>query len=145
EAVSGKAPQLWFGDHSRQQRPRLHRLERELDKVIRSRVLNPRWIEAMQQHGYKGGFEMAASLDYLFAYDASTGRVPDWSYGAICSQWLDDPAVLAFLSRSNPWALRDMAERLLEASQRGLWESADQQQLKRLRELLLDAEALVEG
>jgi cobaltochelatase CobN len=145
EAVSGKAPQLWFGDHSRQQRPRLHRLERELDKVLRSRVLNPRWIEAMQQHGYKGGFEMAASLDYLFAYDASTGRVPDWSYGAICSQWLGDPAVLAFLKRSNPWALRDMAERLLEASQRGLWESADQQQLERVRELLLDAEALVEG
>ena len=145
EAVSGSVPQLWFGDHSRQQRPRLHRLEQELDKVLRSRVLNPRWIEAMQRHGYKGGFEMAASLDYLFAYDASTGRVPDWSYGAICRQWFGDPAVLAFLRQSNPWALRDMAERLLEASQRGLWGSADQQQLERVRQLLLEAEALVEG
>jgi cobaltochelatase CobN len=145
EAVSGRVPQLWFGDHSRQQRPRLHRLEQELDKVLRTRVLNPRWIEAMQQHGYKGGFEMAASLDYLFAYDASTGRVPDWSYGAICSQWLADPAVLAFLRRSNPWALRDMAERLLEANQRGLWEGADPQQLGMVRQLLLEAEALVEG
>jgi hypothetical protein len=143
EAVRGSAPQLWFGDHSRQQRPRLHRLERELDKVLRSRVLNPRWIRGMQQHGYKGGFEMAASLDYLFAYDASTGRVPDWSYGAITEQWLKDPEVLAFLQRSNPWALRDMAERLLEAHHRGLWDGAKAEELAHLRQILLQAEALV--
>jgi cobaltochelatase CobN len=145
EAVRGSAPQLWFGDHSRQQRPRMHQLERELDKVLRSRVLNPRWIRGMQQHGYKGGFEMAASLDYLFAYDASTGRVPDWSYGAITEQWLNDPEVLAFLRRSNPWALRDMTERLLEASHRGLWDGAKKEELAHLRQLLLEAEALVEG
>jgi cobaltochelatase CobN len=145
EAVSGQAPQLWFGDHSRHQRPRMHRLEREFDKVLRSRVLNPRWIEGMQQHGYKGGFEMAASLDYLFAYDASTGRVPDWSYGAITEQWLGDEQVLTFLKQANPWALRDMAERLLEAHNRGLWSGAQKNQLEQLRQLVLEAEQLVEG
>jgi cobaltochelatase CobN len=145
EAVRGTAPQLWFGDHSRSQRPRLHRLEREFDKVLRSRLLNPRWIAGMQQHGYKGGFELAASLDYLFAYDASTGRVPDWSYGAISEQWLGDPGVLAFLRQHNPWALRDMAERLLEAHHRGLWADAKEHQLERLRQLVLEAEGLVEG
>jgi cobaltochelatase CobN len=145
ESVSGRAPQLWFGDHSRRQRPRMHRLEREFDKVLRSRVLNPRWIEGMQQHGYKGGFEMAASLDYLFAYDASTGRVPDWSYGAITEQWLGDEQVLAFLKQANPWALRDMAERLLEAHNRGLWSGAQKNQLEQLRQLVLEAEQLVEG
>jgi len=145
EAVRGTPPQLWFADHSRQQRPRLHRLERELDKVLRSRVLNPRWIAGMQQHGYKGGFEMAASLDYLFAYDASTGRVPDWGYGAISEQWLNDQAVLDFLRRANPWALRDMGERLLEAHHRGLWADATEHQLERLRQLVLEAESLVEA
>ncbi|MEY4359476.1 MAG: cobaltochelatase subunit CobN, partial [Cyanobacteriota bacterium] len=145
ETLQGRAPQLWFGDHSRQQRPRVHRLEREFDKVLRSRVLNPRWIEGMQDHGYKGGFEMAASLDYLFAYDASTGKVPDWGYGAITQQWLSNPEVLSFLRQSNPWALRDMAERLLEAHHRGLWESAQKNQLEHLRQLVLDAEALVEA
>ena len=144
EAVRGTAPQLWFGDHARAQRPRMHRLERELDKVLRSRLLNPRWLEGMQQHGYKGGFELAASLDYLFAYDASTGRVPDWSYGAIHDQWLAEPGVQAFLRRHNPWALRDMAERLLEAHHRGLWAHARQDQLERLRQLVLEAEGLVE-
>jgi cobaltochelatase CobN len=119
-------------------------LEKEIDKVVRSRLLNPRWIQAMAEHGYKGGFEMAASLDYLFAYDASTGRVPDWSYAAIWEGWLADPQVLAFLRRSNPWALRDMAERMLEAHTRGLWEGASQEQLASLGQLLLSSEALTE-
>ncbi len=145
ERVRGSAPALWFGDHSRSQRPRVHRLERELDKVLRSRVLNPRWIEGMRAHGYKGGFELAASLDYLFAYDASTGRVPDWSYGAICDTWLGDEGLLAFLRQANPWALRDMAERLLEAHNRQLWEGAGPEQLERLRQLVLSSESLVEG
>ena len=144
ERLQGRAPALWFGDHSRSQRPRLHRLEREFDKVLRSRLLNPRWITAMQEHGYKGGFEMAASLDYLFAYDASTGRVPDWGYGAISAAWLEDGAVREFLGRCNPWALRDMAERLLEAHHRGLWDGADPERLERLRQLVLESESLVE-
>jgi cobalamin biosynthesis Mg chelatase CobN len=72
-------------------------LEHELDKVMRSRLLNPRWIEGMQQHGYKGAFEMGASLDYLFAYDAATDRVPDWCYGALCDQWLNTPEIVEFL------------------------------------------------
>jgi cobaltochelatase CobN len=144
ETLQGQAPAVWFGDHSRAARPRLHRLEKEFDKVLRSRLLNPRWIQGMQRHGYKGGFEMAASLDYLFAYDASTGRVPDWSYGAVAESWLADPAVRAFLEQNNPWALRDMAERLLEAHHRGLWSGAAENQLADLRQLVLEAEALVE-
>jgi cobaltochelatase CobN len=144
ETLQGRAPAAWFGDHSRAARPRLHRLEKEFDKVLRSRLLNPRWIEGMRRHGYKGGFEMAASLDYLFAYDASTGCVPDWSYGAVAERWLADPAVRSFLEQHNPWALRDMAERLLEAHHRGLWSGAIEEQLDNLRQLVLDAEALVE-
>jgi cobaltochelatase CobN len=107
-------------------------------------LLNSRWLEGMQRHGYKGGFELAASLDYLFAYDASTGRVPDWSYGAICEAWLGSDALLRFLKGANPWALRDMAERLLEAHHRGLWEGASDAQLEHLRELVLESEAQIE-
>ena len=145
QRLRGEAPALWFADHSRQARPRLQRLEREFDKVLRSRLLNPRWIAAMQEHGYKGGFEMAASLDYLFAYDACTGRMPDWSYGRLNEAWLMNAQVRDFLERCNPWALRDMAERLLEAHHRGLWQGADPQQLDGLRQLVLESEALIEA
>ncbi|MEB3318601.1 MAG: cobaltochelatase subunit CobN [Cyanobacteriota bacterium] len=143
ERLRGQRPALWFGDHSRPQRPRVHRLEKELDKVIRSRLLNGRWLEGMRRHGYKGGFELAASLDYLFAYDASTGRVPDWSYGALCDRWLRGDT-LAFLRQANPWALRDMGERLLEAHHRGLWDGASPEQLEHLRQLVLSSEARIE-
>jgi cobaltochelatase CobN len=144
ERLRGTAPSLWFADHSRSQRPRLHPIEREFDKVLRSRLLNPRWIAGMLAHGYKGGFELAASLDYLFAYDAATGRVPGWSYAAISERWLGDPQVLEALRRSNPWALRDMAERLLEAHHRGLWRNAGEARLEQLRELLLESDARIE-
>ena len=144
ELVSGDRPQLWFGDHSRRERPRLHLLEKELDKVMRSRLLNPRWIEGMQRHGYKGAFEMGASLDYLFAYDAATDRVPDWCYGALCDQWLGEPFILNFLQTKNPWVLRDMAERLLEASNRDLWQGATEDQIERLKRHVSASESLIE-
>ena len=144
ESSGGQRPQLWFGDHSRRERPRLHRFEKELDKVMRSRLLNPRWIEGMKQHGYKGAFEMGASLDYLFAYDAATDRVPDWCYGSICDQWLSNEQTLSFLMSRNPWVLRDMAERLLEASNRGLWEQASDHQMDQLRQLVINSEARIE-
>ena len=95
-------------------------------------------------HGYKGAFEMGASLDYLFAYDASTDRVPDWCYGELCDQCLSRSRILEFLSTSNPWVLRDMAERLLEASNRGLWSSAKREQLLHLQELVNSSEAQIE-
>ena len=143
--VSGQTPSLMFADHSRRERLRIHGLAREIDKVVRSRLLNPRWIEGMQQHGYKGAFEMGASLDYLFAYDATTGAVPNWCYGQIAERWLLDSEVRAFLLNCNPWVLRDMAERCLEASTRQLWSDADPSQLDAIRTVLLDSERAVEA
>lgn len=98
----------------------------------------------MQQHGYKGAFEMGASLDYLFAYDATTGTVPNWCYARIAERWLLDDSIRTFLQTANPWVLRDMAERLLEAAHRQLWSDADASLLDRIRALLLEAERTVE-
>ena len=99
----------------------------------------------IRDSGYKGVFEMAASLDYLFAYDAATGVVPNWCYAALQDHWLDAPQRRESLMQHNPWALRDMAERLLEAANRGLWSDADQSRLNRLKDLVLAAEATVEN
>ena len=133
-----------FADHSRRERLRIHHLDREIDKVVRSRLLNPRWIDGMKQHGYKGAFEMGASLDYLFAYDASTGVVPDWCYSRIAERWLLTEDVREFLLERNPWVMRDMAERCLEAANRGLWQDADPTLLDAIKRVLLDSEHAVE-
>jgi cobaltochelatase CobN len=133
----------WFGDSSDPARPRVRSLAEEAARVVRTRVLNPKWIQAMQRHGYKGAFEMAATVDYLFGYDATAGIVDDWMYERVTAAYVADPEVRAFLGRVNPWALRAIAERLLEAERRGLWNASDQA-LGVLRQAVLEAEGLEE-
>ncbi|MBN2068113.1 MAG: cobaltochelatase subunit CobN [Opitutales bacterium] len=136
--------QIYFGDHSRPENPRMKTLREEILKVYRSRVVNPKWISGVRRHGYKGAFEMAATVDYLFGYDATTGVVEDFIYEGIARTYLLDLENRAFLEKSNPWALRDMSERLLEASQRGLWKEPDPDTLNHLQTLMLESEGLVE-
>ena len=119
--LSGERPEVYHSDHSRPETPRIRTLKEEIARVVRARVVNPKWIEAMQRHGYKGAFEMAATLDYLFAFAATTGMVENHHFDAVYAAFMEDEKVRAFLERKNPDALREMAERFLEAAERGLW------------------------
>lgn len=121
EAASGRAPSVYHNDHSRPEAPRVRRLEEEIARVVRGRVLNPTWIEGVMRHGYKGAFELAATVDYLFAFAATTDAVGDHHFDLVHDAYLDDPRVRAFMARHNPAALRELAGRLLEAQDRGLW------------------------
>ena len=143
-ALSGRAPTAIFGDSADPARPRVRRLEEEVARVVRTRVLNPKWITAMTRHGYKGAFEMAATVDYLYGYDATAHVVEDWMYERVTDAYVADPEIRKFLEASNPWALRAMAERLLEASERGLW-SASAGALQTLRAAVLEAEGWEES
>ncbi|NJL45031.1 MAG: hypothetical protein HC922_03355 [Leptolyngbyaceae cyanobacterium SM2_3_12] len=142
--LQGKAPATYFGDNSITARPQVHSLAVEIARVYRSRVVNPKWIEGVMRHGYKGAFEMAATVDYLFAYDATTRCVADHMYEGVAKAYVLDAPVQEFVQQSNPWALRDMAERLLEAHQRGLWASAQPSMLDALRQVAHGAEGVLE-
>ncbi len=144
-ALRGKNPQTYFGDNSIPQNPKVRQLGEEIARVYRSRVVNPKWIEGVMRHGYKGAFEMAATVDYLFAYDATANCVADHMYQGVAEAYIFDPKVQEFIQQKNPWALRDMAERLLEAHQRSLWQSVEQDTLEELRGIVLQAEAVIEG
>ena len=135
---------MYHNDHSNPAQPKVRTLKEELNRVLRSRVLNPKWIEAMREHGYKGAFEMAASVDYLFAYDATTNLVDDYQYQQVSDAIVFDDANQAFLRDNNLPALEEMAERLLEATQRGLWRD-DGDYAMRLQNLLLDIDAQQES
>ena len=143
--IQGQQPTVYFGDNAITAQPKVRTLEAELAKVYRSRVVNPKWIEGVMRHGYKGAFEMAATVDYLFAYDATARCVADHMYEGVANAYVLDPTVQAFVQQSNPWALRDMAERLLEAHQRGLWASAKPAMLDALRQITHEAEGVLEG
>ena len=143
-ALSGRAPRSWFGDTSNPASPRVRALAEEAARVVRSRVLNPRWIDAMRRHGYKGAFELAATVDYLFGYDATAQVVEDWMYERVTESYVGDPELRRFFEESNPWALRAIAERLLEADRRGMWGASDRAR-KTLVDAVLEAEGWEEG
>lgn len=120
-ALTGKNPARYFGDSSNPNRPRTRDLREEARRVYRSRVINPKWIESMKRHGYKGGLELAATVDYLFGYDATAQVLDDWMYEGVVNAYLRDEELQQFFADSNPWAWQAIAERLLEAIERGLW------------------------
>jgi cobaltochelatase CobN len=117
----GQQPAIYHNDHSRPQAPRIRRLEEEIARVVRARVVNPKWIAGVMRHGYKGAFEIAATVDYLFAFAATARVVGDHHFDAVHDAFVADPHVAAFISDNNPAAAREIAERLLEAQARGLW------------------------
>jgi len=124
-ALTGRSPKAWFGDSADPANPKVRSLAEEAARVVRSRVLNPRWIDAMRTHGYKGAFELAATVDYLFGYDATAHVVEDWMYERVTEAYVGDEAMRKFFQQSNPWALRAIAERLLEAADREMWAASD--------------------
>jgi len=144
-ALTGKAPAAYIGDNTRPDAVRTRTLSEETNRVFRARVVNPRWINAMRRHGYKGAFEMAATVDYLFGYDATAHVMADWMYERLAGEYVLDDENRKFMNESNPWALHGMAERLLEAATRGMWAEPEPATLDGLRQVLLETEGELEG
>ena len=137
-------PELYFGDHSNPASPRVRTLQEEVSRVVRARVTNPKWIAGIQRHGYKGAMEVAATVDYLFAFDATARVVRDDQYASVTDAFVGDAATRDFLQQHNPAAFHGLCERLLEAIGRGLWQSpGEHQQL--LTEQLLATEQQMEA
>ncbi len=133
--LSGAAPAVYHNDHSRPENPRIRTLEDEVGRVVHARVVNPKWLAGVMRHGYKGGFEMAATVDYLFAFAATARAVKDHHFDAVYDAYLEDAAVRGFLAAHNRDALREIAERLGEAVDRGLLRPKRNSLRRRLDEL----------
>src|SRR5439155_3058877 len=119
--LSGRAPAVWHNDHSRPERPRIRSLREELGRVVRGRAANPRWIAGVMRHGYKGAAEIAATVDYLFAFAATSRAVDDAHFEALYDAYLADDHVRGFMAEHNPAALAETSRRFMEAIDRGLW------------------------
>lgn len=132
-ALTGKNPRRYFGDSSNPARVRTRDLREEARRVFRSRVVNPKWLASMRRHGYKGALEVAATVDYLFGYDATAQVLDDWIYHTLAEEYLRNEEMQQFFAESNPWAWQAIAERLLEAVERGLWQDPDPADLELLK------------
>ncbi|MGY0386631.1 cobaltochelatase subunit CobN [Nocardioides sp. WG-D5] len=143
-ALTGSDPKAYVGDSTSPDAIKTRTLQEETNRVFRARVVNPRWISAMQRHGYKGAFELAATVDYLFGFDATAGVVQDWMYEKLAREYVLDETNQEFMRSSNPWALRGIVERLHEAAERGLWEEPDPEVVAAMQEIYLDIEGDLE-
>ena len=144
-ALTGTDPRAYVGDSTSPESVRTRTLQEETNRIFRARVVNPRWIAAMQRHGYKGAFELAATVDYLFGFDATAGVVPDWMYESIAREYVLDDVNQAFLRHANPWALRGIVEKLGEAAERGLWADPDPAVVEAMQQVYLDVEGQLEA
>ncbi|MFT3986423.1 cobaltochelatase subunit CobN [Aestuariivirga sp.] len=121
EQASGNRPRVYHNDHSRPERPVIRTIEEEVSRVMRSRVINPKWIAGVKRHGYKGAFEIAATVDYMFAFAATTGAVKNHHFDLAYDTYLADAETRGFIADNNPSALKEIAQRFEEAISRGLW------------------------
>jgi cobaltochelatase CobN len=143
-ALTGADPRAYVGDSTSLDAVRTRSLTEETARVFRARVINPRWIAAMQRHGYKGAFELAATVDYLFGFDATAGVVTDWMYQQLAENYVLDKDNQDFMKHANPWALRGIIEKLGEAVDRELWQDPDPELIDQLQQVYLDIEGDLE-
>ena len=119
--LRGVRPPIYHNDHSRPERPVIRTLEEEIGRVMRARVVNPKWIAGVMRHGYKGAAEIAATVDYLFAFAATTGAVKPHHFDLVYCAFVEDRVCADFLEEHNPAASREIRQRLREAIDREIW------------------------
>ena len=121
ETLSGHKPAIYHNDHSRPERPLIRTLEQEISHVMRSRVVNPKWIEGMKRHGYRGAFEIIATVDFMFAFAATTGAVKTHHFDLAFEAFIEDDATRDFIQSSNRYGYDELVAKFNEARQRGSW------------------------
>jgi cobaltochelatase CobN len=144
-ALTGHNPKAFFGDTANPTHTRVRDLTDEARRVFRSRVINPKWLASIKRHGYKGASELAATVEYLFGYDATAGLIEDWMYERLTQVYVLDAEMQNFFMQHNPWALHDISAKLLEAIARQLWEQPNPETFSRLRQIYLNMEAGLEA
>ncbi len=141
--ASGKEVRTYYGDTREPEHVEVRTLAEEIRRVVRAKLLNPQWIEGQKRHGYKGAGDMAKRIGRVYGWEASTREVDDWVFDHITRTFVLDEENRKFFQEHNPWALEEIARRLLEAAQRGLWE-ADPEVLEGLKEAYLEVEGWLE-
>ncbi|MEW6102236.1 MAG: cobaltochelatase subunit CobN [bacterium] len=141
--ISGKEVKTYYGDTREPEHIEVRDMADEIRRVVRTKLLNPKWIEGMKQHGYKGAGDISQRIGRVYGWEATTQEVDDWIFDDIAKTFCLNEENRKFFEENNPWALEEIERRLLEAAQRGLWK-ADEEVLQGLKEAYLKTEGLLE-
>ncbi len=140
---SGKQPKSYIGDTSNPNKIKTKHLKEEGKQIFRTKIMNPKWIEGLKKHGYKGASDFSKYIDHMFQWDATSNIIDDWMYQKIAEKYVFDKEMEKFFKENNPYALLNITERLLEAIERGMWK-ADEETKEKLRKKYLEIEGMIE-
>ncbi len=143
ESLSNKKLAAYFGDSRDPDRPSIRTMDEELERVVISRLLNPQWIEGKRRHGFKGASEISERVGRVYGWGATAGIVKDWVFNEITRAFVLDEEMRRWFIDTNPWALEEIARRLIEAAERGVWE-APKELLEGLKEVYSEIEGFFE-
>ncbi len=143
KTLSGRSPKTYYGDTRDPANVSVTDFADELRRVVRAKLLNPKYIKGMKEHGYKGAGDLNKRIGRVYGFGATTGEVDDWIFNEITKTFMLDPEMKQWFEKVNPWALEEIGRRLLEAETRDIWKP-DPQLLEQLREAYLDTEACLE-
>jgi cobaltochelatase CobN len=143
KALKGELPRSYCGDSSDPDRVKTRSTVEETKHIFRARILNPKWIESMKHHGYKGAGDISRMVDIAFGWDATAEVLEDWMYEELANKYALDKDMQEWLKKVNPHALQNIAERLLEAVERGMWQATEEMK-EELRDVYLDIEGWIE-
>lgn len=143
-SIRGSAPRSYCGDSSDRQHAQVRSLEEEFKRIFRGEAMNPKFVEGMKQHGYKGAADLAGVVSHCYQWDATSSVMEDWMYDGLAGKYALDKAMQDWMKEVNPWALGRIAETLLEAAQRNLWQP-DAATLQELKQIYLDIEGELEA
>ena len=143
KALKGELPRSYCGDSSDPDRVKTRSTVEETKHIFRARILNPKWIESMKRHGYKGAGDISRMVDIAFGWDATAEVLEDWMYEELANKYALDKDMQEWLKKVNPHALQNIAERLLEAVERGMWQATEEMK-EELRDVYLDIEGWIE-
>jgi len=141
KSISGEDVKTYWGDTRDPDRIDVRDMKDEIERVVRTRLLNPKWLEGMRRHGYKGAGDISSRVVHLYGWDATAGVVEDWIYDEIQRRIV--AGMKEWFMEHNPYALEEIARRLLEAHSRGMW-NADEESLEELREIYMELEGILE-
>jgi len=141
--ASGRPVPAFYGDTRQPVAPKMRTLSEEVNRVVRTRLLHPRYVEEMRKHGYRGAQELAKRFGRVFGWQCSTGEVEGWVFDEVARRFALDNTMRQWFNQHNPWALEEMVRRLLEAHQRGLWQP-DAQLLQQLQDVYMEVEGWLE-
>jgi cobaltochelatase CobN len=140
--VKGEKCEIYISD-STGEKMETESVDKSIARGVRTRLLNPVWIEGMLEHKYHGVQKMQDRFENLLGLAATTNRVDNWIFSKLMEKYVSDTDMQQKLTENNRWAYMGIIERLIECKNRGYWKTTDEE-YEELKQVYLQLEGSIE-